>query len=272
MAVTTLGKGNAMELETVEYTTRGKVGYIAMNRPEKRNALNYQLLDDLDAAFEFARDDDSINVVVLKGNRPSFCSGYDLSGSYYTSVPRGADHWDMKNALLTLRDNITARYLRIWNFPKPTIAQIHGHCLAGGCYLQMVCDISVAAENALLGHPAQRWGGVSSMPLWQLLMGSKHARYLLFTGRSISGIDAERWGLVSLAAPLDQLEATVDKIADEVAEVPPHGMLQNKEALNADLQILGVDAMFRLHGHHNALGRIVHPAVGFGESENKAPY
>ena len=261
-----------MDLETVEYKTRDKVGYIVMNRPDKRNALNHQLLDDLDRAFDLAEADDAVNVVVLKGNGPSFCSGYDLGGSYYTSVPRGADHWDMKNALLTLRDNITRRYLRIWNFPKPTIAQVHGHCLAAGCYLQMVCDITVAAEDAKLGHPAQRWGGVSSMPLWQILMGSKHARYLLYTGRSISGVDAERWGLVSLAVPGDQLETTVDQIADEVAGVPPHGMLQHKEVLNADLEIMGVGAMFRFHSHHNALDRIVRPAVGFGESENKAPY
>jgi len=260
-----------MDFETVEYKTRAKVGYIIMNRPEKRNALNYQLLDDLDAAFETAKDDDSVNVVVLKANGPSFCSGYDLGGSYYTSVPKGADHWDMKNALLTLRDNITARYMRIWNFPKPTIAQVHGHCLAAGCYLQMVCDISVAAENALFGHPAQRWGGVSSMPLWQILMGSKHARYMLMTGRSVSGIDAERWGLVSLAVPLENLEATVDKIAGEVAEVPPHGMLQNKEVLNNDFEIMGIGAMFRYHSQHNALDRIIRPAVGFGEGVQKPP-
>jgi enoyl-CoA hydratase len=259
-----------MDLETVIYQIRGKVAYITMNRPEKRNALNHQLLDDLDNAFDIAAADDSVNVVVLKGAGPSFCSGYDLGGSYYTSVPRGADHWDLKNSLLTLRDNITARYLRIWNFPKPTIAQVHGHCLAGGCYLQMLCDISVAADNALFGHPAQRWGGVSSMPLWQILMGSKKARYMLFTGRSISGAQAERWGLVSLAVPGDQLESTVDQLADEVAEVPPHGMLQNKEALNTDLELLGLTAMFRLHSHHNALGRIVRPAVGFGEGVQKS--
>ena len=87
-----------MDLETVIYQTRGKVAYIVMNRPEKRNALNHQLLDDLDNAFDIAEADDSVNVVVLKGAGPSFCSGYDLGGSYYTSVPRGADHWDRRTA------------------------------------------------------------------------------------------------------------------------------------------------------------------------------
>ena len=250
-----------MHFETAEYETRGKVGYIMMNRPEKRNALDYQLLDDLDRAFDAAEADDSVNVVVLKGNGPSFCSGYDLSGSYYISVPKGHDHWDLKNSLTTLR-SIEARYLRIWNFPKPTVAQVHGYCLAGGCYLQLVCDITVAAEDALLGHPAQRWGGVSSMPLWQVMMGPKKARYLLMTGRLVSGAEAERMGLVSLAVPADRLEETVDQIADEIAEVPQHGILQNKEVLNTDLEIMGVGALFRYHGQHNALGRIVTQALG----------
>lgn len=250
--------------ETVEYETRGKVGYVIMNRPEKRNALNYQLLDDLDAAFDHAEADDSVNVVVLKGNGPSFCSGYDLGGSYYISVPKGHERWDLKNSLMTLRA-IEARYMRIWNFPKATIAQVHGHCLAAGCYLQLVCDITVAAENAIVGHPAQRWGGVSSMPLWQMIIGPKRARYLLFSGRSISGAQAADWGLVSLAVPPDQLEATVDQLADEIAEVPPHGLLENKEVLNTDLEIMGLGAMFRYHGQHNAMGRVVRAAVGFGE-------
>jgi enoyl-CoA hydratase len=257
--------------ETVEYETRGKVGYIIMNRPEKRNALGYQLLDDLDAAFDYAEADDSVNVVVLKGNGPSFCSGYDLGGSYYISVPQGHDHWDLKNSLMTLRA-IEARYMRIWNFPKATIAQVHGHCLAAGCYLQLVCDITVAADNAQFGHPAQhRWGGVTSMPLWQFIMGPKRARYLLYTGRNISGADAERMGLVSLAVPLDQLQATVDQMADEIAKVPPHGLLEFKEVLNTDMEIMGLGAMFRYHGQHNAMGRVVRAAVGFGEDVEQPP-
>ena len=176
------------------------------------------------------------------------------------SIPQGHEHWDLKNSLMTLR-GIEERYRRIWNFPKPTIAQVHGHCLAAGCYLQMLCDISVAAEDALLGHPAQRLGGVSSMPLWQVMMGPKKARYLLMTGRLVSGAEAERMRLVSLAAPPETLEETVNQIADEVAAVPHYGALYNKEALNTALEILGVGALFRYHGQHNALGRLIE---GFG--------
>ena len=107
------------------------------------------------------------------------------------------------------------------------------------------------------------------MPLWQSILSSKRARYLLFTGRSISGKQAADGGLVSLSVPLDQLQETVDKIADkEVAEVPPHGLLEN-EVLNTDMEIMGIGAMFRYHSQHNAMGRVVRAAVGFGEGVEK---
>jgi enoyl-CoA hydratase len=241
------------DFQTVEYSVDGPIARIALNRPERRNALDHQLLDDIDAAFDAAERDDEVRVVVLRGNGPSFCSGYDLKGSYYITAPEGG--WTVANGLERLR-GIEDRYRRIWDFPKPTIARVHGHALAGGCYLQMLCDISVAATDAQLGHPAVRMGGVSSMPLWQVLLGAKRARYLLLTGRVVDGSEAERIGLVSLAVPADDLDATVDAIAADCAGIPPAGQRHQKETLNTDLEIMGVGALFRYHGQMNALGRL----------------
>jgi enoyl-CoA hydratase len=241
-------------MKTIEYSVRDNIGFIALNRPEKHNALSFDLLDDIDEAFDTAEADEEVNVVVLKGNGKSFCSGYDLQGSYYIHGSREGLEWDLKNSLMTLR-GIEARYMRIWNFPKPTIAQIHGHCLAGGCYLQMICDISVAAEDAHLGHPLGS-GGVSSMPLWQVLLGPKKARYLLFTNKIIDGIEAERIGLVSEVVPADKLEETVNQIAANMAESDPQSLFYGKESLNMHQEILGLGALFRYHGHLNALGRL----------------
>ena len=244
---------DGLGLETVRYQVDGPVARITMDRPEKRNALDHQLLDDLDAAFVAAEEDPEVRVVVLAGNGPSFSAGYDLSGSYYTTEPEGG--WTIGNSLRTIRD-IEARYLRIWNCAKPTIARVHGHAVAGGCYLQLLCDISVAAHDATLGHPAVKMGGVSSMPLWQVALGVKTARYLLLTGRLVDGTTAERIGLVSLAVPGDELDATVDAIAADVAAVPAEGQQHNKETLNTALEIMGVGALFRYHGQMNALGRL----------------
>ena len=208
-----------------------------MNRPEKRNALD-QLLDDIDTAFDAAEVDPDVRVVAF-WRRPSFCAGYDLSGSYYTSAPE--EGWTVANGLERLR-GIEDRYRRIWDFPKPTIAEVQGHALAGGCYLQMLCDISVAAHDATLGHPAVKMGGVSSMPLWQVLLGPKKARYLLMTGRTVDGREAEQMGLVSLSVPPEALVETVEMIAAECAAIPPSGQRHHKEALNTDLEIMGLGA------------------------------
>jgi enoyl-CoA hydratase len=121
----------------------------------------------------------------------------------------------------------------------------------------MICDISIAAEDAQLGHPAGRSGGVSSMPLWQVLLGPKMARYLLFTGRLIDGKEAERIGLVSLAVPAEELETFVDQVAAEAAAIPHIGATFGKDALNMDLEIMGLSALFRYHGQMNAVSRLL---------------
>ncbi len=242
-----------MEFETVIYESKKKIGYITLNRPEKHNALDYQLLDEIDAVFDHAEADDKVNVIVLKGAGKSFCSGFDLKGSYYLTTPEGG--WKYKNSYEILNKKIYAKYPRIFNFPKPTIAQIHGNCTDAGCYLQLLCDISVAAEDAILGHPAMLWGGSQSMPLWQLYLGVKKARYLLMSGRRITGKEAERMGLVSISVPREKLEEEVNKLAAEIAKIPTEGILHNKISLNTALKIQGVDALFDYYGQMNRLWR-----------------
>ncbi len=246
-----------MEFETIIYETKNKIGYITLNRPERHNALSSQLLDDIDAVFNHAEEDRSVNVIVLKGAGKSFCSGFDNDDSYYRTPPEGG--WNYRNSYEILNKHVYEKYPRIWGFPKPTIAQIHGYCIDAGCYLQLLCDISVAAEDAVLGHPAQRWGGAQSMPLWQLYLGIKKARYLLMSGRRISGKEAEQIGLVSISVPRDKLEEEVNKLAAEIAEIPSVGMMHNKICLNTALKIQGgVDALFDYHGQMNRYTRFLH--------------
>jgi len=240
---------------SVRYEVEEGVGRITLDRPGKHNALNHALLDALDEALAAAESDRDVRVVVLAGEGPSFCAGYDLGGSYYTTPPEPEGRWTLDNALITLR-GIEARYQRLWNLPKPTIARVHGHALAGGCYLQLLCDIAVAAEDANLGHPAVRMGGVSSMPLWQEILGPRIARYLLMTGRTVSGAEAARLGLVTLAVAPEALDETVDGIVADCLAIPPAGAMHAKEALNTALEIQGVGALFRYHGQMNALGRL----------------
>jgi enoyl-CoA hydratase len=237
--------------DAVNYSVRDQVARIELNRPERHNALSYDVVAGLDEAFDRAEADADVRVVVLSGAGRSFCSGWDRGQSPYITPPAGG--WTTGVAVERL-DRIEQRYLRIWNFPKATVAQVHGHAIAAGCYLQLLCDISVAAEDATLGHPVSK-GGVSAMPLWQVILGPRVARYLLFTARTVSGREAERLGLVTLAVPREQLETTVDTIAAELVETDPAAFRMAKASLNVDLEMMGVGAMFRYHGQLNALMR-----------------
>jgi enoyl-CoA hydratase len=244
-----------MKLDAVIYEAKDYIAKVIMNRPDKRNALNGQLLDDLDTAFAEADDDPEVRVVILSGAGPSFSAGYDLKGSPYTSVPEGFEEWTTGNALRTLR-KISERYLMIKNLSKPVIAQVHGYCVAAGCYLQMCCDVAIAAEDAMIGHPATRGGGVTSMPLWITYLGERKAKELLMTSKLVDGKEAERIGLINRAVPPDKLEGEVMEVAQSMAEVPPDGMMILKEAINMHTQIMNRDAVFTYHRQLNALGRV----------------
>jgi enoyl-CoA hydratase len=223
------------EFETLIYEKKGKIVSLTLNRPEKHNALSYQLLDDLDTSLDYAEADETTNVLILKANGKSFCSGFDLKGN----------------------KKVYSKYTRIFNFPKVTIAQVHARCTDAGCYLQLSCDISVAADDALFGHPAQRWGGSQSTPLWQFYMPPKKARYLLMSGRLITGKEAADWGLVSISVPKENLEEEVIKLAEEIAAIPRDGALHNKIAMNTDLKVRGVDALFDYYGQMNRFSRFI---------------
>jgi len=243
-----------MDLETVIYEVKDNIARITLNRPDKRNALNHALWDDLIAAFDQADNDPEVRVVILCGAGAAFCSGWDLKGSYYISVPEGYDQWTTGNALRTLR-SISERYLKIMNFPKPVIAQVHGYCLAAGCYLEMLCDIAIAAEDALFGHPVGR-GGVDSMPLWITYLGFRKAKEMFLTQQIIDGKEAARIGLINRAVPADKLEEEVWNLAKALAEAPPDGLAIQKEAFNTHAEIMGRGAVFAYHRQLNALGRV----------------
>lgn len=257
-----------MNFTTVNYEVQDQIAKITMNRPERMNALNHALWNDLDAAFDEAGKDPQVRVVILSGAGRAFCSGWDLKEGPYTSVPEGYEQWGTGNALSTLR-GISGRYLKIMNFPKPTVAQVHGYCLATGCYLELLCDVAYAAENAVFGHPATAGGGVDSMPfVW--FLGARNAKEFLMTRRYIDGKEAQRIGLVNKAVSPEKLEEEVWKLAKDMAVVPTedstaggHGMTILKENINADMEIMGLGALFTYHRHLNAWG---HAGLGKGQA------
>ena len=186
-----------MDYETVFTEIEGPVAYITLNRPEKLNAISQQLRADLEAALADLDEGDDVRVVVLKAAGRAFCAGYDLAprpggGGTRRSIAQDRDG---------LRKSVE-RWLAMWNFRKPIIAQVHGYCLAGGGELAGMCDLIFCAEDAQFGHPAGRALGIPpTLGLWPVKIGMLKSKELLFTGDTIDGKEAERIGMVNRALP-----------------------------------------------------------------------
>jgi enoyl-CoA hydratase len=238
-----------VEYECITVAVEPPVATVSLNRPAKRNALSDELVKELLAALAAADEDPAVRVIVLTGAGDHFSAGFDLKQSSYAKVdqPLAHYHWMIRNMRST--------YQAIFNTRKPLIAKIRGYCIAGGCYLQMLCDVSIAAEDAILGHPAVTTGGVSAMPLWNHYLGLRKAKEMLLTGKMIDGLEAERIGLVNAAVPADELDAEVAKWVQQVAALPPDAAALAKEALNSCAEIMGLGAAFRTQGHLSALAR-----------------
>ena len=247
-----------MPYTAIQFETDGPVATITMDRPEKRNALNHALLDELLHALNVVADDDALKVAILRANGPAFSAGYDIDGSPYINPPDGGTEWNIVNGHKHQRI-MRGIYEAIWDNPKVIIAQVHGHCLAGGMYISMLCDLVVTAADAKIGEPFMRMGGASSIPFWSYLVGPRRANDMLFTGRVLSGTEAEEWGLVTRSVPPDQLDATVREMAASVAEAPLASLLIKKEMWHTQADMLGWGAQFRYTTSLNSWLRMAPP-------------
>jgi len=248
------------EYETIQYEVAGGKARITLNRPEKLNALSRQLQRELNQALWQADEDTRVHVVILRGAGRAFSAGYDLTGPRPTreDIPtRGRseiddDIWHLEAA--------QRERMAIFDMHKPVIAQVHGYCLAGGTDLALLCDIVIAAEDAIIGFPPVRAMGAPPAHMWTYLCGPQWAKRLLLTGDSVSGAEAARIGLVLMAVPADELERTVEALADRMCMIDPHLLAANKRAVNLALELMGARTMQRLAAEIDARAHLA-PAV-----------
>ena len=234
---------NVSHSDQVLYEVSNKIATITLNRPEKLNAMSQSLLDDLEGAFDRAKDDSSAKVVLLKGAGRSFCAGYDLAPDDWILTQYGADFDGPVNAVQDREDvtKILEYWLRLWKFPKPIIAEVQGVCLSGAGELLAMADIVVAADNAKFGHPAGRDLGIPvTLSFWPLLIGMRKTKELLFTAKLIDGVEAERIGLVNQAVPADTLSSAALEMAHDVARTAEVGLRVSKLATNRWFENMGL--------------------------------
>lgn len=220
--------------EVVLYETRGPAAWITLNRPEKLNALNGPVLQGLHAAFDRAAADDEVKVVVLTGaGERAFSAGYDLSAeSAHSEIP--AHEWHD-----VLATDIDAT-MKLWQLPKPTIAAVHGYCLAGGCELAMACDLIVSGSSGRFGEPEIRYGSGPVTLLMPFILGQKRTNELLFTGDMIDAETAERAGLVNRVVADEQVELEVEALVRKIAPTPLPVLRLTKIALVRAYEAMGL--------------------------------
>lgn len=239
--------------ENILYEVEGGKARITLNRPEKRNALSIELVEELRDALWEADDDKSVHCVILKGAGASFCAGYDLTPSRTRKddgverrkgIGMDDDAWHIERFQRSLRT--------LTEMHKPSIAQIHGHCYAGGTDLALYCDMLICSDDASIGYSALRNMGAAPNQMWLYHCGPQWTKRLLLTGDTLSGSDAAKIGLVLKSVPEDYLESEVEGLADRLSWIDPEMLSANKRIINVGMELMGSQQLQRLAAENDA--------------------
>lgn len=216
--------------EAIKYDRDDKIAIITLNRPERLNAINAQLLKELSLAVDEVGSDAEIRVIIFTGGEQVFCSGVDLT-----------EPWTSDNSR-----TINNLFTRIDTLPKPTIAAINGYALGGGCELTLCCDFRVASETASIGTPEIKVGIIPSIgATFRLpqLIGMARAKELLLTGNPITGTEAYNIGLVNKVTKPRKVLDEAKNLALTLSDRPPLSLKAIKECIRAAMQLDVEDAI-----------------------------
>lgn len=230
-----------MDFNTVIYDAEDRVATITLNRPDRYNAINGTMPDDICAAFAHANEDDTVHVVVLTGAGRGFCGGYDLK-EYAESPGVNPGIQDMPwDPMIDYRfmGHCTQQFMSIWRCHKPVIGRIHGDAVAGGSDIALCCDIIIMNEKARIGYPPARVWGCPTTAMWVYRLGAENAKRMLFTGDLVTGAEAERMGLIYKAVPLKDLDGEVGLLTDRIKGVPKNQLMMMKMLVNQAYENMG---------------------------------
>jgi len=235
-------------MSKVLFEKTGRVGRITLNRPEVLNAIDDEVPALLSDAVTAANLDPDVHVIILSGNGPAFCAGYDLT--YYAEGNGNGQAtqdmpWDpMKDFAFMSRN--TEHFMSLWRSHKPVICKVHGHAVAGGSDIALCADMIVMAEDAKIGYMPTRVWGCPTTAMWVYRLGPEKAKRMLFTGDKIDGLEAERLGLVLKAVPPEALDDEVEALAERMASVPVNQLMMQKMVVNQAIEAMGLANTQRL--------------------------
>ena len=232
------------ELETIIYEKDGAIARIVLNMPEKANIQTAQQVWDFEDCLTRADRDEEVKVVIVKANGKGFCAGHaivsheEMADVYPTTGPTPERTWKKHNYDLFLWPP-----LRLWEFPKATIAQVHGYCLGGGTIYSHMCDLTIASDDAYFQMPLpQGFGlpGAQTLVEPWMLMNWKRAYESLYLSPTLSAEKAREWGLVNRVVPRADLEATVEETARTIAQMPLTTIMTVKAGVKRAWETMGM--------------------------------
>jgi enoyl-CoA hydratase len=212
----------------VLYQTDDKVGIITLNRPDKLNAISHDLQHALTETFARADADPVTTVVLLRAEGRSFSAGYDIGA-------KGPDASDWRGDPTKAHAHLHPQLefeMAPWLMTKPVIASVQGHVLGGGCELVMLCDLTIAADNATFGEPEVRFSSVGPAIVMPMIIGYKKARELLYFGDQIDAPTALDLGMINRIVPLAELRDASLAYAKRLSLISPEALYATKRAVN----------------------------------------
>lgn len=213
---------------------KNRVGYITLNRPDKMNSFSDQLWQELSDTLDAFKADEEVRSIVIKGAGRCFSSGWDISKREPPLHPlKDLADWRWRV------DQINTVMWKVWDHPKPIVAQVHGYCLGGACDLSMVCDLTIAAESAQFGEPEVQFNSHPPFGIMPWQVGMKKAKEFLLLGERFSAADAEKYGMVNRVVADDQLDEAVTAIAEKLAKMPTGAIKMNKLSINRAFECAG---------------------------------
>lgn len=215
-----------MSYSTLKLSLETSIALLTLNRPEKRNALSPQLIEELLAALDAVEAADAIRVLILTGEGQAFCSGMDLE--YLKGLAGQSEEQNRADARRTVR-----MFRRVWSFPKPIIAAVNGAAIGGGCGIATLSDFTIASEEAKFGYTEVRIGFMPALisAFLQMQVGEKVARDLLLSGRVFGSAEAHTVRLVTRVVPAAQLLSAARELADSLLANSPSALQATKRLL-----------------------------------------
>jgi enoyl-CoA hydratase/carnithine racemase len=247
-----------MSDKEILYSVDEKIATITLNRPERMNALTHALETEMHRLFDEADADRSVKVIILTGNGPGFCAGYDQGqtgkGGTRHSDPKGKSHAEFIEYWHRQDGARAGQWAHMWRLGKPIIAAVNGWAMGGGFWYQLAADITIASDKAVFAQPEVRHVSNSSF-LFAALCGWKAANRWALTGDHFDAQEALRIGMVNEVVPHDQLMERTRALARRLTLVPEPSLRFNKQITMLGIQASGLYSGLLLEG---ALGALVH--------------